>query len=389
MSDQILARYGHLDRALATVVRTSIHSVLIVVVLRLEEAHRKLAGLSKDGAEVCLPDNGPSDRLLVLMVELFGVEHTELLDTELDPMFAQLTVMASRDDHETQRTVVEIFAAVSMFLVAEANMLRRCVDDLGLVDEEVFALIESVAMEAFTLSMTLNRRADEGSWLHLPERVARVEPANETMEAEIGSEACDESSQQDPLFEGPRRLSSCRCQAPLDDEYRIPDSVECLDDDVVWEQLQQVFYSEEHPPAARDPIRPDLPDDETSGSGCQLNAALVRTSDEVTRAAAPEKGSVVLTVVESETRRRIRPIGPWIKLALTCSASVGFVALIVSGGVPPLWAAALVPLWHIAAAGLYGLSGLATPEEVVRHWASRHFISTDRRFILADRRSIH
>ncbi|MFG2447538.1 hypothetical protein ACGFQG_32130 [Nocardia fluminea] len=379
MSDQILARYGHMDRALATVVRTSIHSVLVVVVVRLEEAHRKLVDLSDDQTKVYLPDDHTPDRLLVLMLELFGIEHIELLDHDLDPAFAQQVMSAAGDDPVVQRIVSDVFAAVSLFLVTEANLLRQCVDYLPeeITDEEI-AGFETLACEIFALSLTLNREVEERSWLHLPERAAHTDEVAETPLTEVAA-AARETEKSAVMRAGvvptPRSGFSEDCSN---------DPPEYLDEEAIWEQLQRAYKnspdyldhdlgldndhgpSDEHIGTAEDDLEPVGMVSAVRSSPEAVCMSLVRANVAVDASGARS------SVRSHALHRRIRPAGPWIRLALTCTMSAVFIIAMSLGIAPPVWAVALVPLWHISVTGLYGLTRLPTPEERFRVWVDNH-----------------
>ncbi|MFE6925957.1 hypothetical protein ACFVAV_33440 [Nocardia sp. NPDC057663] len=376
MSDQILARYGHLDRDLATVVRTSMNSVLIVVVLRLEEAHRKLVELSRDGVEVELPDNGPSDRLLVLMVELFGVEHTELLDTSLDPIRTRVANLTIDDDPAAKRTVIDLFASVSMFLVAEANMLYQCVDDLPPDQwQDLRQFLGSVAADALARALSLNREVDDTASLHRLLERAAGDPGDETgigISPGIGIDPFDDV--------GPLEWQSDSPRPELDNAPLCASA----DEDAIWEQLQQIYYCGET--SCGDPQ-------------CPLPPALARPESEA-KTARPELSSgesppspTIRSAGHPRWRRRLRQASPWISAALTCTLSIGFVASFLARG-GSSWTALLwvLPFCCLAFGRLVlELSMVLRPDPVDRLAVLRALSISHRshRAVAADRRSIH
>ncbi|MFB7873777.1 hypothetical protein ACFC06_00895 [Nocardia sp. NPDC056064] len=374
MSDQILARYGRLDRDLATVVRTSIHSVLIIVVLRLEEAHRKLVELSRDGVDVDLPDNAPSDRLLILMVELFGVEHTELLDTDLDPVRTRVANLTIDDEPTAKRTVIDLFASVSMFLVAEANMLYQCADDLPPDrGKELFEFIESVAAGALAQALSLNREVEDEASLHdLLERAAGYPGDEAGPQAEEGTGICIDLSTGPFASIDPAVWQGDSPDREFDDSGLSASTDE--DEEAVWEQLQQIYYCGEM--SCGDPH-------------CPLPTVLAEPECGA-RTARPELSSGESPPLpargpagRSRWRRSLRQVGTWISTALTCALSVGFAASFVVGDAPP-W----VLLWAVPMACLtFGSLAL----ELAGYWTVFHSLSVihrSHRAVAADRRSI-
>ncbi len=355
------------------------HSVLIVVVLRLEEAHRKLVELSHDGAEVELPDNGPSDRLLVLMVELFGVEHTELLDTGLDPIRTRVANLTINDDPAAKHTVIDLFASVSMFLVAEANMLYQCVDDLSPdKGQDVRESLCAAAAEALAQALQLNREVDDIESLHgLLER-AIGDPVEETaidISPDIGI---------DPLDDGD--LSEWRSGHRPRPELDIERPCAPLDEDAIWEQLQQLYYCGETSCGA---------------PHCPLpSAAPTRSGNDAKAAARPELSSgesppspAIRPTERGRWRRRLQQASSWICAALTCTLSIGFVASYLIRGASP-WAAMLwvLPFCCLAIGPLALQLYVLRPVPAPRRTAVLHLLSISHRShraVTADRRSIH
>ncbi|WP_433734880.1 hypothetical protein ACQP0C_41835 (plasmid) [Nocardia sp. CA-129566] len=170
MDDQISTPYGLIDPMLAAVVRQTAELAARAAVFSLHEAHLKLIDVPGSGIDPASLDNSPSYRWSQLMVELFGVRQNQLLYRELSPDgVVECVQVATLSPAGSERVVRAVLAAVSLFLVAEANRTRGRIERLGAADfsEEVFdglEAIEGVPAEVAAHSLRLQQTVASGQW---------------------------------------------------------------------------------------------------------------------------------------------------------------------------------------------------------------------------------
>lgn len=173
MAEKILTRYGLVDQRVAASARHIVALMGDLVAHSLGEAHQKLLVMLdiRDASGVYPFESSPSDRWTNLMVELFGVEQRDLLDSPLTPD-AVSTCLDAAPPEEIQ-AVTDIVAAASMSLVAEADRSRQCIDFLPeTVDETIVRELEKLVDSLATLPLALNRHVAQGKWSQLLEVMA-------------------------------------------------------------------------------------------------------------------------------------------------------------------------------------------------------------------------
>lgn len=189
MDDQILTSYGPVDRGLASVVVQSAHYSFLVVDISgshekpsFERQLRELvrAHTMKRVAQVgWLFETSATDRWTALMLELFGREHRELLEANIDPTVALIHAQnaVNRSDH----VIPDLFAAISMFFIAEANRVRQCIDFLSAgLDTATRAELDAASTKLISQALLLNRHVDRGTWPQLYKQIAETRCARKT-----------------------------------------------------------------------------------------------------------------------------------------------------------------------------------------------------------------